>query len=240
MLITKTSCAIVHLVAFLLVRRVLTFDYNTAAFPCDSTCYDTQRRGLMALYDATQVQQNCLVLGDNSLAQTVASGALPLIQGGSWTTSTYWGSTVDHCSWFGVLCCGSSGTLQTVPQPALSSCLSPGAVLAVAIPGNNLRGTLPEAFFSSLRSLVNVDVRGKLQSMVPRVSRICVVFFLVHYLLLPCVGNGLTGPIPTSIAQANLRFLNGLFLDKNSLTGTIPASIFGFTSLVTLRLVCTT
>ena len=52
-----------------------------------------------------------------------------------------------------------------------------------------------------------------------------------------CSGNGLTGPISTNINQANLLSLNGLFLDQNRLTGTIPASIFGFTSLVTLRLV---
>lgn len=85
------------------------------------------------------------------------------VQGVSWTTSTNWGSAVDHCSWFGVLCCSFSSTIQTQPQPAVSSCLSPGAVLAVALPGNNLQGSLPEAFFSSLRSLVSVDLRGEWQ-----------------------------------------------------------------------------
>lgn len=85
------------------------------------------------------------------------------VQGVRWTINTNWGSTVDHCSWFGVLCCSSSSTIQTQPQPALSSCLSPGAVLAVAIPGNNLQGSLPEAFFSGLGSLVSVDLRGELQ-----------------------------------------------------------------------------
>lgn len=83
-------------------------------------------------------------------------------QGGTWTTSTNWGSNVDHCEWFGVLCCGSSGTIQIQPQPTVSSCLSPGAVLAVALPGNNLRGTLPQDLFSNVASLVYVDLRGKL------------------------------------------------------------------------------
>lgn len=60
MLILKTSCSLVHLLAFLLVRKVFAIDYNTAAFPCDSACYTTQREGLMALYDATQVSEIAL------------------------------------------------------------------------------------------------------------------------------------------------------------------------------------
>ena len=84
-------------------------------------------------------------------------------QGDAWTTRTNWGSNIDHCEWFGVLCCGSSGSIQIQPQPALSSCLSPGAVLAVALPGNNLQGTLSADFFSNVKSLVYVDLRGMLQ-----------------------------------------------------------------------------
>lgn len=79
------------------------------------------------------------------------------MQGAAWTTSTNWGSTtVSHCQWYGVLCCDAS--THTLPSAEL--CESPGAVLGVALPGNNLRGTIPATFLSGLQSLFALDLRG--------------------------------------------------------------------------------
>ena len=52
-----------------------------------------------------------------------------------------------------------------------------------------------------------------------------------------CPGNNLTGTLPSTLTQSTLPYLNGIFLDCNYLTGTIPSAVFGFTSLMTLRLV---
>ena len=57
----KSSYGVILALAFLLVRTILAFDYNTATFPtCGTSCRDTQRLGLVALYQATQVQQTNL------------------------------------------------------------------------------------------------------------------------------------------------------------------------------------
>jgi hypothetical protein len=42
------------------------------------------------------------------------------------------------------------------------SCDTAGAVLSIALPGNNLQGTIPdEAFFPDLVTLVTLDLRGE-------------------------------------------------------------------------------
>lgn len=79
------------------------------------------------------------------------------MQGASWTDSSGWGNVaVSHCDWVGVLCCNYS----TSKLPSGDTCSSPGAVLAVALPLNNLQGTIPSDFLTNLQSLYAVDLRG--------------------------------------------------------------------------------
>ncbi|DBA82772.1 TPA: hypothetical protein ACH3X1_007000 [Trebouxia sp. C0004] len=155
------------------------YTYNTVSYTGDLSA---QRTALMALYSATE--------------------------GPTWTRNDNWGSSVSHCSWFGVLCCDSSNILPGAFYP-LTSCNAAGAVLSVALPGNNLQGTIPDqAFFPDLVTLVTLDLRG----------------------------NNLTGTLPSSLTPSNLQYLSGIFLDRNGLTGTIPAAVFQFKTLMTLRL----
>ena len=82
-------------------------------------------------------------------------------QGSTWTRNDNWGSSsVSHCSWFGVLCCDSTNVLTGAFYPFVA-CETAGAVLSVALPGNNLQGSIPNAFLTDLTTLVTLDLRGK-------------------------------------------------------------------------------
>lgn len=60
-----------QLLAFLCVRQILSASYNTANFgTCDASCQATQRDGLMALYDATEVKK-ALVAGTQQLTNMI-------------------------------------------------------------------------------------------------------------------------------------------------------------------------
>ena len=167
------------------------------------------------------------------------------MQGSAWTYSDSWGSTASPCSLFGVLCCEAytSGTCTTGgaaagvivdAKPSLPSCCqSKGAVLAVSLPGYKLRGSLAAAFFTSIKSLVSFDLRGKIGCLLGTLSALTTG----RQQLCLSAGNFLTGSIPGDLDPTNLPFLNGIFLDQNELTGIIPSTVFQFTTLLTLRLV---
>lgn len=154
------------------------------------------------------------------------------MQGSAWLSSDGWGGSSSPCSWFGVLCCDDTGVITDATPPLPISCASPGAVLALSLPGNNLHGTIPGSLFTTVQTLVTFDFRGMQHVRVSSTSS-CLVAAQSDWL----AGNALEGTVPNELSPSNLPYLSGIFLDQNQLTGTIPATVFQFSSLLTLRMV---
>jgi len=145
-------------------------------------------------FDATGGTPLCVAQTDIPLLQCEALVSLyNSTNGASWTTYTEWLATSTPCSWFGIACSG-------------------GAVTGIALPSNNLTGTMP----------VNLDNLGALQ------------ILNLGQTSPSIAANHLTGTIPTSLG--NLPNLQILDLRGSLLTGTIPASLGGLANLRELYL----
>ena len=129
--------------------------------------------------------------------------------GASWTNKTNWGSTTEPLNtWFGV------------------EADSNGNVTELALPGNNLSGTLPAAL-GSLTSLTTLDLSdNQLSGTIPDLTA------LTQLQTLNLSANQLSGTIPDLSTLTQLQILN---LSDNRLTGTIP-DLGALSSLTTLNL----
>ncbi|GAX75844.1 hypothetical protein CEUSTIGMA_g3287.t1 [Chlamydomonas eustigma] len=200
-----------------------------SSLACNVTCQAQQHQALLSLYNSTA--------GEN---WTVSSG---------WTTSSF------HCAWFGVYCCpptpsNLTSIISTPSQDSLTaqarwglSC-TPFAttlnssdqpfVVAISLPGNNLRGSLPDTLFQTLGpSLQALDLQsnyitGSLPlSLMPSSSPVLMYLSLNN--------NHLEGSIPSSFAPESSR-LQYLDLSSNTLTGTLPKGLSNLTSLTAIIL----
>ena len=141
--------------------------------------------------------------------------------GASWTKNDNWGSPTEPLDqWFGVKVDGN------------------GNVTELALPGNNLSGTLP-AELGSLTSLNALDLsENRLSGTLPDLSTLTILTSLnlgdnqlsgtipdwlgslTALQDLSLRDNRLTGPIPEELGD--LVALQNLYLDDNQLSGTIP------------------
>ena len=129
--------------------------------------------------------------------------------GASWTDKTNWGSTTEPLNtWFGVEVDGN------------------GNVTVLALPGNNLSGTLPAAL-GSLTSLTTLDLSdNQLSGTIPDLTT------LTQLQTLDLSDNQLSGTIPDLAALTQLQTLN---LSANQLSRPIP-DLAALTQLQTLNL----
>ena len=136
--------------------------------------------------------------------------------GSGWTTSTGgWtteGATLSS-AWHGAT---ASGT--------------PTRLTALALPNNNLSGTLP-ALLTDLSALASLDLSGNagLTGSIP-----ATLGSLVALTSLDLSGSGWTGSVP--VALGSLTALTTLDLSGNALTGAIPSQLGNLTALTTLDL----
>ena len=131
--------------------------------------------------------------------------------GASWDANTNWLSDRPIGEWHGVTTNGN------------------GRVIQLALPGNNLTGTLPAELggLSNLTDLVlyNNGLTGEIPPELGGLSNLTGLF--LH-------GNQLTGEIPPELGR--LSNLWGLSLDSNQLTGEIPPELGGLSNLTHLFL----
>ncbi len=136
--------------------------------------------------------------------------------GSGWTTSTGGWTTVGatlSSAWHGAT---ASGT--------------PTRLTALALPNNNLSGTLP-ALLTDLSALASLDLSGNagLTGSIP-----ATLGSLVALTSLDLSGSGWTGSVP--VALGSLTALTTLDLSGNALTGAIPSQLGLLTALTTLDL----
>ena len=136
--------------------------------------------------------------------------------GAGWTTSTGGWTTVGatlSSSWHGAT---ASGT--------------PTRLTALALPNNNLSGTLP-GLLTDLSALASLDLSGNagLTGSIP-----ATLGSLVALTSLDLSGSGWTGSVP--VALGSLTALTTLDLSDNGLSGAIPSQLGLLTALTTLDL----
>ncbi|KAM0838840.1 hypothetical protein ACQ4PT_060708 [Festuca glaucescens] len=117
-----------------------------------------------------------------------------------------WGNTSAPCRWRGIRC----GIIHDVHRPVITG---------VSLPGMRLRGTLESLDFSSLRTLMILNLSdnglvGSVPSSIGLLKELC--FLLLH-------GNQIRGSIPPALA--NLTNLHSLMLHENQISGEIPKEI---------------
>ncbi|KAM0838837.1 hypothetical protein ACQ4PT_060708 [Festuca glaucescens] len=128
-----------------------------------------------------------------------------------------WGNTSAPCRWRGIRC----GIIHDVHRPVITG---------VSLPGMRLRGTLESLDFSSLRTLMILNLSdnglvGSVPSSIGLLKELC--FLLLH-------GNQIRGSIPPALA--NLTNLHSLMLHENQISGEIPKEIGNVGNLVDLSL----
>uniref|UniRef100_A0ACD5Y3T5 Uncharacterized protein n=1 Tax=Avena sativa TaxID=4498 RepID=A0ACD5Y3T5_AVESA len=128
-----------------------------------------------------------------------------------------WGNMSAPCHWRGIWC----GLIHAVHRPVITG---------VSLPEMRLRGTLESLDFSSLRTLMTLNLFDNgLAGSIP--SSIGLLKELRSLLL---QGNQIRGSIPPSLA--NLRKLNSLMLSENQVSGEISREIGALDNLVNLDL----
>ncbi len=126
----------------------------------------------------------------------------------------------------------SGGTWRT-SWPGLTLGTTPGRVTGIALPENNLAGTITAALepLRELAALTTLDLSGNsLTGDIPGAA----LDDLTGLTSLNLGGNSLTGAIPTQLGS--LTSLTELDLGGNSLTGALPTELDSLTSLTTLDL----
>jgi hypothetical protein len=191
---------------------------------CDADCKSQQRSSLVELYAATGGQ--------------------------GWRRQSGWNSgSPDHCSWFGVTCCGPDGTPEA-SEPRSGACTLPGGVAGLDLALNNLTGAWPAAALAGLSSsLAYLNLRGNgLQGRLPEsisdLQQLSVLYIddaglsgalpaslgqLTNLTQLSAIGNGFSGALPSSLAQ--LQRLRRFTVGGNALTGVFPASLLALPQL---------
>jgi hypothetical protein len=169
----------------------------------------------------TEVQRLAFNCGDPTGGSNVVTGVSTAecrgladlylaTNGASWTNSSGWLTSRDACSWYGVFC-------------------SNGHVVALALPSNNLIGTLPSAALSSFAQMITLDLSGNhLAGAVPLLS------YQTALKSLSLANNAFTGDFPGSVGSAG--GLQVLLLAGNQLTGDVGRTVLRLTSLSTLDL----
>ena len=133
--------------------------------------------------------------------------------GDAWTSHTGWrGAMGTECSWQGVFCNGAKSTVVTV-----------------ALPNNNLTGSLPSQI-GNLPDLDQINLQsnqltGSIPSELGQLSKLTRLIFS---------SNKLSGAIPITVA--NLAALQYLILSSNALTGAIPPELGRLADLQVLGL----
>lgn len=127
--------------------------------------------------------------------------------GDNWTNNTNWCSDKPISEWYGI------------------STWSNGAVQAIILQNNNLKGVIPEEIGQfkeiTVLNLYKNFLTGSIPSSIGNLTSLNQSIDLAN--------NKLTGSIPSSIG--NLVNLKGLYLGNNRLTGSIPPEIGNMTSL---------
>ena len=163
--------------------------------------------------DTIQVTVKLVGLATDRIALLALYGSAG---GSGWTTSTGgWtteGATLSS-SWHGATVSGT-----------------PTRLTALALPNNNLSGTLP-ALLTDLSALASLDLSGNagLTGSIP-----ATLGSLVVLTSLDLSGSGWTGSVP--VALGSLTALTTLDLSGNALTGAIPSQLGNLTALTTLDL----
>jgi Leucine rich repeat N-terminal domain len=195
-----------------------------AAVLCDAVCRAQQRSALLGLYAA--------------------------LGGDGWTERSGWGGLSDHCTWQGVLCCGSqsagggsgacalAGGVAGLSLAAVNATgrwpAGPLAALAASLAyinlrGNKLTGDLPESI-ASLRQLSALHLDdNSLSGPLP-----AALGALPLLMQLSASRNMLGGPLPPGLARASM--LRSLLLDGNQLRGPLPYGLLTLPALVMLSL----
>ena len=132
----------------------------------------------------------------------------------------------SNIGWF------SGGSWRT-SWPGLTLGTTPGRVTGIALPENNLAGTITAALepLRELAALTTLDLSGNsLTGDIPGAA----LDDFTGLTSLNLGGNSLTGAIPTQLGS--LTSLTELDLGGNSLTGALPTELDSLTSLTTLDL----
>ena len=154
---------------------------------------------------------NCRSLGmpPTSLPAPAAAGGPNWIRSTHWLNGTYGNDTMAHCKWYGVTCCPTSGLIVLNilrpgggTVPVTTQCWTPNGVTGLRAPQNN--------------ASINVT----------QLSALTALQQTLEYIDMS--GNPLTGSIPPDLYLPQLQHLN---LQHGQITGSLPASLFGATSL---------
>jgi len=113
----------------------------------------------------------------------------------NWKETGGWMSESGICVWAGIECAPieQHATKHNDYQPFTKSYDANAKVVSISLPGNNLRGTLPDELGSAFSALEAIDLED----------------------------NGIVGTLPAALQEQD-RNLRYLVLSKNELTGTIP------------------
>jgi len=151
--------------------------------------------------------------------------------GAAWTNNTNW-LTADVSTWYGVKVVGTRVTDVALPSNNLVGTL-PAEIGdltlldSLNLTGNQLSGTLPDAFapLTALRyiDLANNSISGSLPTSLLQLSGLRT---------LGLARNQLSGSIPSTISS--LTSLQNLWLDENQLSGDIPTELGNLTTLTNL------
>ena len=163
--------------------------------------------------DTIQVTVKLVGLATDRIALLALYGSAG---GSGWTTSTGGWTTVGatlSSSWHGATVSGT-----------------PTRLTALALPNNNLSGTLP-GLLTDLSALASLDLSGNagLTGSIP-----ATLGSLVALTSLDLSGSGWSGSVP--VALGSLTALTTLDLSGNALTGAIPSQLGNLTALTTLDL----
>ncbi|THU73300.1 hypothetical protein C4D60_Mb04t21360 [Musa balbisiana] len=127
-----------------------------------------------------------------------------------------WNLSSNPCNWTGVTC-----NLTHRGRPVITD---------ISLQSMSLQGPLDALNFSTLRSLVSLDLSyNQLDGIIP--PTISVLSNLVY---LDLIGNRFTGKLPVEIGS--MKALQFLYLNKNQLSGSVPPSLSNLTGLLHLHL----
>ncbi|RWW70868.1 hypothetical protein BHE74_00021431 [Ensete ventricosum] len=127
-----------------------------------------------------------------------------------------WNLSSNPCNWTGVTC-----NLTDRGRPVVTE---------ISLPNMTLEGPLDALNFSSLRSLVSLDLSyNQLDGIVPPT-----ISALSNLVYLDLTGNRFTGKLPIEIGS--MKALQFLYLNKNQLSGSVPPSLSNLTGLLHLHL----
>lgn len=112
-----------------------------------------------------------------------------------WSNKRNWLSSASVCAWHGVRCSGSD-------------------VIALELPSNNLRGTLPDAL-SALTKLRRLSLPfNHIEGTIPSLKTVINLEYVNFYT------NKLSGSVPQFFDQQNLTYLD---MGANDLSGAVPS-----------------